>query len=375
MKKKIIILVSIIIIITLITISVIIIKNNKKRENVQDYLLIKDNLTFEINTEVKNIELLQSEKNNQFGYKVVEENIDTSKLGKNQYTFKYTNKKDIQKEQIIEYEIVDKTSPVLEVKSEIIEIEEGTEINLLDNATATDNSKEELEIKIDGIYDINTQGEYKIKYVVQDSSENKSEKEITLKVNKKTSDSENTQINTINNNSSTKNNSNSQVKKPTNSQNNSSSNNQVDSNTNDEYDTDYLMKKLDQLGAEGRAYAAEIKQKVWTYVPNEINSHIPGATYPIYEADFYWQYVKYGTMEPGDGTVVDLYEWRVKSDMDEFRDVTGRPQMVHKNGAQAYLGTKPSKEGKPNEKIGNVHLYYTSGLGLYEAKKYIQAGR
>ena len=193
--------------------------------------------------------------------------------------------------------------------------------------------------------------------------------------------------NTNNNQGTSSNNSNSNSSKhstsqnvPSNPQNNNSSNNKNNSNNQtssslEEYDSDYLMKKGDQLGAEGRAYAAEIKQKVWTYVPNEINSHIPGATYPIYEADFYWQYVKYGTMEPGDGTIIDLYEWRVKSDMDEFRDVTGRPQVVHKNGAKSYLGSAPTKEGTPNEKVGNVHLYYTNGLGLYEPIKYIQAGR
>ena len=55
-------------------------------------------------------------------------------------------------------------------------------------------------------------------------------------------------------------------------------------------------------------------------------------------------------MEPGDGTIVDLYEWRVQTDMDEYFDVTGRPQMVHRNGAQSYLGLKPSADGYPNEK-------------------------
>lgn len=388
MKKKIIILISILIIITLITISVIFVKNNKKEENIQDYLLIKDNLTFEINTEIKNIDLLQNEENNQLGYKVVseEENIDTSKLGKNEYIFKYINNKGDEKEQTIEYEVIDTTAPVITSK-ESVELIVGNELKLKEIATVTDNSKEELEVKIEGEYDINTQGEYKVKLISEDSSKNKSEKDFTIIIKEKPV--EVVEKNTSNNQSTSSNNSNKGASRPSNSQNNlpsnsqnntssnnkNNSNNQTNSNLKDEYDTEYLMKKLDQLSAEGRAYAAEIKQKVWTYVPNEINSHIPGATYPIYEADFYWQYVKYGTMEPGDGTIVDLYEWRVKSDMDEFRDVTGRPQVVHKNGAKAYLGSAPTKEGTPNEKVGNVHLYYTNGLGLYEAKKYIQAGR
>ena len=386
MKKKIIILVSILIIIALITVSVVFVKNNKKEENTEEYLLIKDNLIFEINSEIKNIDLLQNEENDQLGYKVIneEENIDTSKLGENEYIFKYTNNKGDEKEQNVGYEIIDTTAPII-TSEESIELTIGDELKISEIATVTDNSKEELEIKIEGEYDINTKGEYKVKLISEDSSRNKAEKDFTIIIKEKPV--EVVENNTNNNHGTSSNNSNSNSSKPStsqnvpsNPQNNPSSNNKNNSNNQtssslEEYDPDYLMKKGDQLGAEGRAYAAEIKQKVWTYVPNEINSHIPGATYPIYEADFYWQYVKYGTMEPGDGTIIDLYEWRVKSDMDEFRDVTGRPQVVHKNGAKAYLGNAPTKEGTPNEKVGNVHLYYTNGLGLYEPIKYIQAGR
>ena len=179
-------------------------------------LKVVENTTFEINTEIKNMELLDKIDDEKIEILSTEENIDTSKLGTFTYNFKIKRKKK-EIDYPVEYTIVDKTSPVLEVKSEIIEIEEGTEINLLDNATATDNSKEELEIKIDGTYDINTQGEYKIKYVVQDSSKNKSEKEITLKVNKKPEVIVNTQINSNNYN------------KPNNASSNTSSSNQTSS--------------------------------------------------------------------------------------------------------------------------------------------------
>lgn len=147
-------------------------------------LKIVENTTFEINTEVKNMELLDKIEDEKIEILSTEENIDTSKLGIFTYNFKIKRKK-TEIEYPVEYTIIDKTNPVLEVKSEIIEIEEGTEINLLDNVTVTDNSKEELEVKIEGEFDINTPGEYKIKYVAQDSSENKTEKEITIKVNKK----------------------------------------------------------------------------------------------------------------------------------------------------------------------------------------------
>ena len=169
-------------------------------------LKVVENTTFEINTEIKNVELLDKIEDEKIEILSEEENIDTSKLGTFTYNFK-VKRKEIEIEYPIEYTIVDKTNPVLEVKSEIIEIEEGTEINLLDNVTVTDNSKEELEIKIEGEYDINTPGEYKVKYVAQDSSENKTEKEITIKVNKKPEIIVNTPTNSNNytNNSSSNN--------------------------------------------------------------------------------------------------------------------------------------------------------------------------
>ena len=338
-------------------------------------LKIVENTTFEINTEIKNMELLDKIEDEKIEILSDEENIDTSKLGTFTYNFKVKRKK-TEIEYPVEYTIVDKTNPILEVKSEIIEIEEDTEINLLDNVTVTDNSKEELEVKIEGEYDIKLSGEYKVKLVSEDSSKNKTEKDFTIIVKEKPVEQpkQNSIVNTL-----PKNNSNNQSSKPSNNKDNVSSNTQNSlnnqSNSDNEYDANYLMKKADQLVAEGRNYGALIKQKVWTYTPNEINSHIPGATYPIYGANFYWQYIKYGEMRPGDSTVVDLYEWRVQSDMDEYRDVTGRPQMVHRNAAQSYLVAKPTKEGTPNEKVGNIYLYYTSGLGLYETKEYIKAGR
>ena len=351
-------------------------KNVNKKERIEDHLLIADNLSFEINSKVENVNLLKNDENEKKGYVLLTEleDIDTSKLGDNTYIFGYMYKNSEEKTQEIKYTVVDTTKP--EIKSEDkFEIEAGSDLNLKDLVKVSDNSKEELELKVEGEYDVKTPGEYKVKLIAEDSSKNKSEKEITIKVNNKQEVAENKQ-NKAENNSTNNNKSNN--KKSGSSGNKSNSNANISNNNSQSssgYDSDYLMKKSDELFAEGKAYGNQIKTKVWTYVPNEINSHIPGATYPIYEADFYWQYVKYGTMEPGDGSVVDLYEWRVQTDMDGYRDVTGRPQMAHKNAAKSYLGSQPSREGSPNEKVGNVHLYYTNGIGFYEPIKYIEAGR
>ncbi len=355
-KKKIIIIICFLILV--LAISICILLNTKSNTELQ---IIK-NPTFEVNSKVKNTKLLKNAKN----ITIKEENIDTSKLGKNKYNIKYKIRTKTKK-QTIEYKIIDTIKPKIK-SDDKIELNINDELKLSEIATVTDNSKEEIKIKIEGNYEVNKAGEYKVKFVAEDSSKNKTEKDFTIIV--KENKEEPTNSDSIESNNEKPTDSNIQ-QTPSTSQNNSDD----QLNSDDEYDSDYLMKKSDQLFAEGKAYGSEIKQKVWTYVPDEINSHIPGATYPIYEANFYWQYIKYGTMEPGDGTIVDLYEWRVQTDMDEYFDVTGRPQMVHRNGAQSYLEPKPSADGYPNEKVGNVHLYYTNGIGFYETKKYIAAGR
>ena len=144
----------------------------------QGKIKVKDNLNFEINTELKNSDLVILEDD----IKLINENdlIDTTKLGNREVIIKYLVGKKEKYETVI-ITVVDTQAPNIEGNDELRTIK-GKEINLLEGVKVTDNSNEEIEVEVNGEYDINTVGEYKLKYIASDSSNNKAEKEFTLKV-------------------------------------------------------------------------------------------------------------------------------------------------------------------------------------------------
>ena len=74
---------------------------------------------------------------------------------------------------------LDTEKPVINFKKKIYSTV-GNKINLLKKVTVTDNSGEEIKATVEGEYDINTVGTYKLKYVAIDSSNNKAEEEFKL---------------------------------------------------------------------------------------------------------------------------------------------------------------------------------------------------
>ena len=79
--------------------------------------------------------------------------------------------------------IKDEEGPNIDANN--IEITEGTNINIKEKVKCIDNVDDEVECTISGQYDINTPGEYNIKINATDKSNNKTEKTIAIKVNKK----------------------------------------------------------------------------------------------------------------------------------------------------------------------------------------------
>ena len=75
----------------------------------------------------------------------------------------------------------DTEKPVIKFKKTIYSTV-GKKVNLLKKVTVTDNSGEELQVKVEGEYDINTIGTYKLKYVAVDSSNNRTEESFKLVV-------------------------------------------------------------------------------------------------------------------------------------------------------------------------------------------------
>lgn len=174
-KKKIIILIISIIILISIT-SVIYIKNIKTK------IIIKDKRKIEINTKTYNTDYIKKIKNGKIISK--KEKIKTNKLGKKKVTIYIKNHFNKKEKYTYYIEIIDTKKPKITYQKELT-TEEGNQIDLLKDVKVEDNSKEKIEAKIEGEYDINKEGTYNLFYVAKDSSKNETKKPFTLIVTKK----------------------------------------------------------------------------------------------------------------------------------------------------------------------------------------------
>ena len=105
--------------------------------------------------------------------------IPTTKLGKQTLTVKYKKNK-----YVIKYKVVDTKAPIIlggTTKSTTV----GKKIDLVNKYMCGDNHDSKPKCYIEGKYDINKVGTYKLKYVAKDSSGNKRTKNIVLKVKPK----------------------------------------------------------------------------------------------------------------------------------------------------------------------------------------------
>ncbi len=146
--------------------------------NKKDFkVTLSDDLDIEINSLVKVSSLIDEIDN---GKLVDDIDIDTSKLGEKDISIKIDvdGKKEDYKFKV---NIVDTIAPELTFNEEVYTTV-GDDIDLLSNVEVTDNSKEDIDVTLDGDYDINTVGEYNLFYIAKDSSGNETKKEFTLVV-------------------------------------------------------------------------------------------------------------------------------------------------------------------------------------------------
>lgn len=142
-------------------------------------IILIESLDVQINSEISILSLVKDIKN---GTIISEDKIiDTSKLGKKAIVIDYLDKNNKEKKYSFEISVIDTEKPVIEFQKEIV-TSVGMEINLLKDVTVIDNSKEVISPTIEGVYDIQKEGEYKLKYIAIDSSKNKIEEEFILKV-------------------------------------------------------------------------------------------------------------------------------------------------------------------------------------------------
>lgn len=180
-KKRIITTVILSLLIILISIIFLFIKHQKNKLSIDAIkITLIDNLNIEINSSINLLSLIETIEN---GTLITEDiQIDTSTLGFQNIELLLKNNNNKEEKYTFQINIVDTTSPTIEGVKEEITTYVGKDINLLENITVTDNSKENISAKITGTYDFNTIGEYNLSYIATDSSNNTTTMNFTLKV-------------------------------------------------------------------------------------------------------------------------------------------------------------------------------------------------
>lgn len=148
------------------------------KKRLSSNILNFNNLNIEVNTKVNLYDLIEEDKS--IAYITDNYPIDTSTLGKQTLSIKVV-KNDIIHNISFEINIKDNQKPEI-IGENLVTVNIGTEIDLLNNAKVKDNSNENIELTIKGDYDINKEGEYQLKYYAKDSSGNINTKDFVLKV-------------------------------------------------------------------------------------------------------------------------------------------------------------------------------------------------
>ena len=157
-------------------------KKEEVKENKVDPKVELTDVTVSINEEVTNKKGIVKIED---GELLTEESpVDTSKLGEQEIVIKVKDKDGNEKEYTYKIIVEDKEAPVIEAKDSIT-TEAGTKVDLLKGVKVTDNSSEELKATVDGSYDFNKVGTYKLAYVAKDSSGNEARKDFSLIVKEK----------------------------------------------------------------------------------------------------------------------------------------------------------------------------------------------
>ena len=179
-KKKLKVMLFFILLIVIVVICCVMFYINKNKNDV--VVSLKDNRTILLGEEIYVSNMIDD-----INYGKLKEDvkIDTSRIGKQDIKIKIISDDEKVVDYVVDVNIIDNIAPVIEA-DDIITIYVNDEVNLLDSSyvTVKDNYDGEVHVTILGEYDNTKEGEYKLKYVSTDESNNKSEKEFTLVVAK-----------------------------------------------------------------------------------------------------------------------------------------------------------------------------------------------
>lgn len=171
MKKK--VLIMIYIIIGILILFTYMINYNKNKID----LKIVTNKDIEVYTNIRTSDLVWNKDEVDLLY---DYRIDTSKIGNEKIKLKY-KRKIFKYTKIVNVNIVDTTEPKIFI-NKVYTYNKGEDIDLVNSIICADNYTNKPKCYIEGEYDFNKVGEYKLKYIGIDSSNNKSEKDFILKI-------------------------------------------------------------------------------------------------------------------------------------------------------------------------------------------------
>ena len=147
---------------------------------------IKDNLNFKVYTSIKLSDLV----NISDGFISDDKEIFLSKIGENSVEINYQDYKKHKGKVNVSINVYDDTPPFLSMSNNIYKLVD-TDFNLCDSAFYGDNYDRNVACIINGDYDKDTVGAYKLNMVVRDESGNETNKDFTLHVIKEFASSSN----------------------------------------------------------------------------------------------------------------------------------------------------------------------------------------
>ncbi len=162
--------------------------NNGYVDNSNTKVILSDNLSFEYASKVRLYDIVKIEDG-----KITSDNLllDTYNLGKNKIIVNYKTYNNRDKYQVIEYNVVDTTKPLVLI-SNSYSTTKGSNVNLVNKALCADNYDKRPNCRVEGEYDVNKVGTYNLKYIATDSSNNTTSKSFKLVVKEKPKKTNNT---------------------------------------------------------------------------------------------------------------------------------------------------------------------------------------
>lgn len=178
-NKKRIIIISIItlIVILILLISTKVINNRKVNKNALNEVVYKDNLTYAFNTKVMLSELIKKMP----GKLEKDYLIDTTKLGKQNIKYTYLDSNNHKVKMSVDINIIDINPPVIWLGSSYT-VNTSFEDELLDYIMCADDTDDHPKCEIIGDYNTKEVGNYSLKIIATDKSNNVTEKSFILNV-------------------------------------------------------------------------------------------------------------------------------------------------------------------------------------------------